>query len=201
MPSSLATILSSTLGFSPHPPVSVYGTSNSNKQRRFSWQLDYLDYPFGRSLPVLSGFSLGGGRICLPPGLHPSTPYSVTGRKCHFCVTPLPGVGVGTGILNRFSIGFAIRLHLRSRLTLIRLALIRNPWVFGGRVSHPSYRYSCLHFRYRPLQPFSQRTFDAIGMLPYHSSVNAGIHSFGKPLMPANYRRRIARPVSYYALF
>ncbi len=28
-----------------------------------------------------------------------------------------------------------------------------------------------------------------------------GIHSFGNQLMPANYRRRIARPVSYYALF
>ena len=27
------------------------------------------------------------------------------------------------------------------------------------------------------------------------------IHGFGNRLMPANYRRRIARPVSYYALF
>jgi hypothetical protein len=149
--------------------VSVYGTSNINKQRRFSWQQDYLDYPFGRSLPVLSGLSLNGKRIYLPPGLHPSTPYSVTGRKCHFCVTPLPGVDVGTGILNRFSIGFAFRLHLRSRLTLIRLALIRNPWVFGGGVSHPSYRYSCLQFRSRAFHYFLQNSFCTLGMLPYHS--------------------------------
>jgi hypothetical protein len=182
--------------------VSVYGTSNTSKQRRFSWQPDYLHYPFGRSLPVLSGFSLNGGRICLPPSLHPSTPTFVTGRKCHLCVTPLPGASVGTGILNRFSIGYAIRLRLRSRLTLIRLALIRNPWVFGGRVSHPSYRYSCLQFLFQKLHHTSRCDFYAAGMLPYHShAIGVGIHSFGNQLMPANYRRRIARPVSYYALF
>ena len=118
--------------------------------------------------PGTVGVQPCGRRICLPPGLHPSTPQSIAGRKCHFCVTPLPGACVGTGILNRFAIGFASRLHLRSRLTLIRLALIRNPWVFGGRVSHPSYRYSCLQFHSQPLQPPSQRTFGAVGMLPYH---------------------------------
>ena len=148
--------------------MSVYGTSNTNKQRRFSWQRDYLCYPFGRSLPVLSGFSLNGVQICLHPSLRPSTPYFVTGRECHFCVTPLPGVCIGTGIFNRFSIGFAFRLHLRSRLTLIRLALIRNPWVFGGGVSHPSYRYSCLQFRFHNLQEPSQDPFGDGGMLPYH---------------------------------
>jgi len=110
----------------------------------------------------------------------------------------------GTGILNRFAIGFALRLHLRSRLTLIRLTLIRNPWVFGGGVSHPSYRYSCLHFRFQPLHQPSQASFNATAMLPYlsHSpeddcKTTASVVS----LMPANYRRRAARPVSYYALF
>ena len=33
--------------------------------------------------------------------------------------------------LERISIGSAIRLPLRARLTLIRLALIRNPWPSG----------------------------------------------------------------------
>ena len=110
-------------------------------------------------------------------------------------------IDVGTGILNRFSIGFAFRLHLRSRLTLIRLALIRNPWVFGGRVSHPPYRYSCLQFLFQKLHHTSQCDFNAAGMLPYHSITSDRIHRFGNQLMPANYRRRIARPVSYYALF
>jgi hypothetical protein len=118
--------------------------------------------------PGTVGFQPRGERICLLPGLHPSTPTFVTGRKCHFCVTPLPNVTIGTGILNRFAIAFAFRLRLRSRLTLIRLALIRNPWVFGGGVSHSSYRYSCLQFRFQSLDGSSQSRFCAIGMLPYH---------------------------------
>ena len=79
---------SSTLGFSPHPPVSVYGTDTRNKLRRFSWQLDYPDYPLGRSLAVLSTISLDGNRICLAPSLTSLTAYSVTPRRFHFCVTP-----------------------------------------------------------------------------------------------------------------
>jgi len=43
------------------------------------------------------------------------------------------------------SIDYGSRPRLRGRLTLRGLALRRNPWVFGGRVSHPSYRYSCPH--------------------------------------------------------
>ena len=151
--------------------------------------------------PGTVGFQPYSGRICLSTSLHPSTPTFVTGRKCHFCVTPLPGVRIGTGIFNRFSIGFAFQLHLRSRLTLIRLALIRNPWVFGGGVSHSSYRYSCLQFLFQKLHHPSRGDFYAAGMLPYHPRQLSGIHSFGNQLMPANYRRRIARPVSYYALF
>src|SRR3546814_1333864 len=56
---------------------------------------------------------------------------------------------------------------LRSRLTLIRLALIRKPYPFGGRVSHPPYRYLCLHLLFQSLQKPFRITFAAIGMLPY----------------------------------
>ena len=66
------------------------------------------------------------------------------------------------------SIGLAVRLSLRSRLTLIRLALIRKPWSFGGRVSRPPYRYSYLHLLFHALQQGSSLIFDAHGMLPYH---------------------------------
>lgn len=47
----------------------------------------------------------------------------------------------------------------------------------------------------------SQAGFGAAGMLLYHSALERRIHSFGTKLMPANYRRRAARLVSYYALF
>jgi hypothetical protein len=37
------------------------------------------------------------------------------------------------------SIDYASRPRLRSRLTLGGLTFPRNPWAFGGRVSHPSF--------------------------------------------------------------
>ena len=41
--------------------------------------------------------------------------------------------------INLLSIAYAFRPRLRSRLTLSRLALLRNPWAFGGGVSHSSF--------------------------------------------------------------
>ena len=38
--------------------------------------------------------------------------------------------------INLISIDYAFRPRLRDRLTLRRLALRRNPWTFGGGVSH-----------------------------------------------------------------
>ncbi len=44
--------------------------------------------------------------------------------------------------INLFAIAYAFRPRLRDRLTLSRLALLRNPWAYGERVFHPLYRYS-----------------------------------------------------------
>ncbi len=44
----------------------------------------------------------------------------------------------GYGNINPLSIDYACRPRLRSRLTLGGLACPRNPWSFGGGVSHPS---------------------------------------------------------------
>ena len=54
--------------------------------------------------------------------------------------------------INVVPIGYAFMPHLRGRLTLLRLTLSRNPWSFGEGVSHPLYRYSCQHSRFRYLQ-------------------------------------------------
>ncbi len=56
------------------------------------------------------------------------------------------------GNINPFAIAYAFRPRLRTRLTLSRLALPRNPWVFGGQVSHLSSRYSCRHKLLKGLQ-------------------------------------------------
>ena len=47
--------------------------------------------------------------------------------------------------IDLLSIGYAFRPHLRVRLTLSGLTFLRKPWVFGGRVSRPSSRYSFRH--------------------------------------------------------
>ena len=54
--------------------------------------------------------------------------------------------------MNPFPIDYASRPRLRDRLTLGRQPLPRKPRVFGGQVSHLSFRYSCLHSLFRPLQ-------------------------------------------------
>src|SRR3954463_1775137 len=41
--------------------------------------------------------------------------------------------------INRLCIDYAFRPRLSSRLTLGGLAFPRNPWAFGGGVSHPSF--------------------------------------------------------------
>ncbi len=70
------------------------------------------------------------------------------------------------GILTVSAIGIAVRLSLRTRLTLIRLALIRNPWSFGGGVSRSPCRYLYLHLLYRYLQPRSRMTFIGLRNAP-----------------------------------
>jgi len=54
--------------------------------------------------------------------------------------------------INLLSIGCPYRVHLRIRLNLIRLTLIRNPWSFGEDVFHILNRYLCLHFLFSTLQ-------------------------------------------------
>jgi hypothetical protein len=76
LPSSLTTAHSSTLGFSPHLPVSVCGTVTAQSPiRGFSWQLDYVElWPLRAPCSPL-GDSWNGD---LPPshayGLKPPNP-------------------------------------------------------------------------------------------------------------------------------
>ena len=127
-----------------------------------------------------------------------STPFNRLFRQPAWLTLLRPRVDPrgSSGILTGSAIGLAFRLILRSRLTLIRLALIRNPWSCGGGGSHPPYRYSFLHLPFRALQGDSRLPFAAHGMLPYHK-----IHGFGGRLMPDYYPCPAARLVSCYALF
>ena len=68
--------------------------------------------------------------------------------------------------------------RLRSRLTLSRRSLLRNPRAFGGKDSHLSFRYSYRHSHFYAFQHSSRYTFFTHRTLSYHTY--KGIHSFGK---------------------
>ena len=70
------------------------------------------------------------------------------------------------GNINPVPIDYGFRPRLRGRLTLRGLALRRNPWTFGDRVSHSVYRYSCQHSHFRYLQHPSQDTFTGLRNAP-----------------------------------
>ena len=95
--------------------------------------------------------------------------------------------------------GLPFRGTLRTRLTLIRMTLIRKPWACGVRGSRPHCRYSCLHLLFRTLQATSRLPFNAVRNAPL--PVLSAPRGCGCGLMPVHHPRGPARPVSCYALF
>ena len=189
---------SSALVYSTRPPVSVYGTGDMRLTlRAFSRELDYLRYPRARGLEVLSGSAQDAHLTA------PRLPTPLNGLFRQPAGVPLLRLpdrsARSAGILTGSSIGFALRLILRSRLTLIRLALIRKPWSYGGQVSRLPYRYLYLHLLFHTLQNTSRYAFDAEwnAPLPILTYSTASVDC----LIPDYYPRRIPRLVSCYALF
>jgi hypothetical protein len=94
-------------------------------------------------------------------------------QRLGFPSLPRPPFGQAVGTwyrnINRFAIAYAFRPRLRSRLTLSRLALLRNPWAFGGGVSHPSFVTRASILASRASTASSRRRFAGVGTLPYHS--------------------------------
>ena len=70
------------------------------------------------------------------------------------------------GNINPVPIDYAFRPRLRGRLTLRGLTLRRNPWTFGGSVSHTPLRYSCQHSHFRYLQAASRTPFAGLRNAP-----------------------------------
>ena len=104
--------------------------------------------------------------ICLPPSA--PTPFNRLFRQpAGLSLLRLRiAMYASKGFLTLSSIDLSFRMSLRSRLTLIRLALIRKPWSFGVEVSRLHYRYLYLHLLFRTLQPASPPTFAAVRNAP-----------------------------------
>jgi hypothetical protein len=166
LPSSFSRVLPIALVLSTCLPVSVLVRARSVSLEAFLGGMALGTSPFRARHPV-SGLSPAD----LPTGRPTRLPQD--DHRLGFPSLPRPPFGQAVGTwyrnINRLSIAYAFRPRLRSRLTLSRLALLRNPWAFGGRVSHPSFvtrasiltsHSSTVACRYR---------FTGVGTLPYHS--------------------------------
>ena len=176
MPSSYPRAHSRAFGYSPRPPVSVYGTGTLKARYEvFLGGMDSVSYLSSEDLRPSPFSVLAALRICLqdPPTTfdqhnHPPADLS-------FRVTPslkrFPG---GTGILTCFPFDYASRPRLRSRLTLGGRTFPRNPWAFGVADSHRHYRYLCRQSLFLRIHQSSRSSFISVRTLPYHPLPKAG---------------------------
>ena len=122
LPSSFTMLLPSALGFSPHPPVSVYGTGAyiaiaaflDSQLTSFATLWFAPHHVFG--LP-------GGFANQTPSPLVPVFPFPA--RALH--MRPHSSVHMWYRNLNLLSIGYVFRPLLRPRLTQSRSALLWKP--------------------------------------------------------------------------
>ena len=130
MPSSLTMLRPPALGFSPHLPVSVYGTG--------SWHTiaAFLDSELTRFATLLRSPSGSGSRDGFayrsPPPFGPV--FSFPARALSLCHHSSDLMRCWN--LNQLSIGYASRPRLRPRLTQGRSALPWKPRIFGRKDSH-----------------------------------------------------------------
>ena len=104
-------------------------------------------------LPVRTPYRL---RLPIPADSQPSLlRHSITGIRKYRNI-------------NLLSIDYAFRPRLRIRLTLGGRTCPRKPWTYGGRDSHPPFRYSCLHSHLYAVHPSLRPSFDPHTTLSYH---------------------------------
>ncbi len=131
LPSSLTMLLPSACGFSPHPPVSVYGTGTDITIAAFlgAWSTRFPTFVRSTSQsPVMED-----GFASLPLTLFVPV-FSFPAR-----VSPARPRSSGYPQYRNFhllSIGYAFQPRLRSRLTQGRSALPWKPWISGRKDSH-----------------------------------------------------------------
>ena len=135
MQSSLAIVLSLTLGFSPHPCVSIFGTGHIYLTLETFLGSSSTAFRTRRSFPYASRLLVSdGGFACHPDiSLAPALPAA----GCRFPLSVIPSHIYGYRNLYLLSIDYAFRPRLRSRLTQSGRTFLWKPWVFGAWDSHP----------------------------------------------------------------
>ena len=130
LPSSLTMLLPPALGFSPHPPVSVYGTGTIQSIAAFLGTTSGNFTTFFRSLGIIG--LLYGFAYTTPSLPRPVFPF----LALPFIIRPYSSVISQYRNLHLLSIDYGSLPRLRSRLTRGRSALPRKPWIFGLKDSH-----------------------------------------------------------------
>jgi hypothetical protein len=176
LPSSFSRVLPIALVFSTCPPVSVLVRARPVSLEAFLGGMASGTSPFRARHPV-SGFAR---RIYLPGALRG---YPRTTIAWVSLAYPVPPSVITTGTwyrnINRLAIAYAFRPRLRSRLTLSRLALLRNPWAFGGRVSHSSFVTRASILTSQASTAGFRRRFAGLRTLPYRSEPKLEARGFG----------------------
>ena len=165
LPSSLTTLLPLVLGFSPHPPVSVYGTGTPLLDSGFSRQCGFSCFGTCFSLPITASNRRAyfTTRLSIPLGR--AFPAA---RSAYPPVSPPLSVAEWSyRNINLLSIDYAFRPRLRSRLTLGGRTFPRKPWIFDGEDSHSTLvTYSDILTTDRSTRP-SGRASPRYSKLPY----------------------------------
>ena len=168
LPSSFSRVLPIALVFSTCPPVSVLVRARAFSLEAFLGGMASRTRRLIASWHRTSGYAAphftGATPTCLPPDDHRRSPLSL----------PRPPIGqtipTWHGNINPLAIDYAFRPRLRSRLTLSRRTLLRNPWAFGGGVSHSSFvTHASILTSHRSTAGFRRR-FAAMGTLSYRST-------------------------------
>ena len=187
MPSSLTIVLPNALVFSTRPPVSVWGTGtvpthcwaflgsmgSVTSPESARHHVSELRPQLSSGPPYTLTRGLPSPRFTYPPASPSSYPPARRWDRPKSAPTfSLLGLARTRWYwnINQLCIDYAFRPRLSSRLTLGGLAFPRNPWAFGGGVSHPSLAtHACILTRWRSTAGFSRR-FAAPSTLLYHSS-------------------------------
>ena len=110
-------------------------------------------------------------RIYLEPPLHAYPRTTIAWASIAFPVPPsVITDATWYGNINPLAIDYAFRPRLRSRLTLSRRTLLRNPWAIGGGDSHPSFVTHAGILTSHGSTTGFRRRFTAMGTLSYRAS-------------------------------
>ena len=197
MPSSLATVLSLTSGFSPCPPVSVLVRAAYALPEAFPGSRHHVL----RYFPKIS-LTCHALALWLPdlPGNQP----------LRFALNPLRGSHYPSPSLLRSIYGCR---NLSPAFHPLRLSASRWVPTYPGRTNlpleslgfrcvgfSPTSRYSHRHSHFYTIHRSSRYGFCSYTTLPYHYSfLQSAVSVSG--LAPVHFRRRVTRLVSCYALF